>query len=221
MLKTNYRRVLKLIPPNVKLITVSKFKPIEDIKTLYSLGQRDFGENRVQEFLEKFEILPIDIRWHFIGTLQTNKVKYLVNKTYLIHSLDSLPLAKEIEKCFSKLNSIAQVLIQINIGKDHNKSGIISENIYEFIQELALYPHIKVLGFMTILPIVDIASTVILYKEMKSLYERYRALQSEGKLPSNINISELSMGMSDDFVEALENGATMVRVGSRIFGQRN
>ncbi|MGN0025918.1 MAG: YggS family pyridoxal phosphate-dependent enzyme, partial [Clostridium sp.] len=128
-IKENLNEIKKSISKNITLVAVSKTKPIEDINIAYKLGQRDFGENKVQELLYKEEVLPDDIRWHFIGNLQTNKVKYLVDKVYLIHSLSSMKLLKKIEDEFSKKNSIANLLIQINIGKEESKGGFLKEDL--------------------------------------------------------------------------------------------
>jgi len=220
MLVSNYLEVLKSLNSTTKLIAVSKYKSVEEIQTLYSIGQRDFGENRVQELLEKFEKLPLDIRWHFIGKLQSNKVKFLVNKVHLIHSLDSSSLALEIEKQFSKANVIANCLIQVNIGKDENKSGIDVEELSSLIKLIEQCPHIQVLGFMTILPIVSPSETLSLFSDMQQLFQYYQAEEKRGNLPKNLSIQELSMGMSEDFLDAERCGATMVRVGSKIFGNR-
>ena len=220
MLEENYRDVKESLTHTTRLIAVSKFKPKEDIERLYAMGQRDFGENRVQELIEKQEALPSDIRWHFIGKLQTNKVKYLTHKVHIIHSLDSLPLAKEIEKQFSKIDGIAHCLIQVNIGNDENKSGIEPHLVSDFIESMKPFSHIKILGFMTILPIVDSEKTRSLFEEMKGIFDQFKTLELGGKLPQNVTIQELSMGMSEDYLDAQNCGATLVRVGSKIFGNR-
>ena len=220
MLEENYRDVKESLTHTTRLIAVSKFKPKEDIERLYAMGQRDFGENRVQEWVEKQEALPSDIRWHFIGKLQTNKVKYLTHKVHLIHSLDSLSLAKEIEKQFSKIDGIAHCLIQVNIGNDENKSGIEPHLVSDFIESMKPFSYIKILGFMTILPIVDSEKTRALFEEMKGIFDQFKTLEHCGKLPQNVTIQELSMGMSEDYLDAQNCGATLVRVGSKIFGNR-
>lgn len=204
------------IPKNVILVGVSKTKPIQDIRKAYEFGLLDFAENKVQELVEKEEALPKDIRWHFIGKLQTNKVKYLVGKTYLIHSLDSIKLLEKIEKEYSKKNLIANVLIQINIGKEESKSGIFKEDLYTILNEVEDCSFVKVKGLMAIIPKGTKEENRYYFKEMKNIFENIKRNKYK-----NIIMEHLSLGMSNDYNEAIEEGSTMVRIGQGIFGKRD
>ena len=215
-IEENLREIKKNIPKDVTLVAVSKTKPIEDIELAYKLGQKDFGENKVQELIHKEEILPKDIRWHFIGNLQTNKVKYLVGKVYLIHSLSSMKLLKKIEDEFSKKNSVANLLIQINIGKENSKGGIFVEDLNDIITEIEKCNNIKVKGLMAIIPKGNIEENRFYFKQMKSIFDNI----STG-VYKNISMEVLSMGMTHDFELALEEGSNLVRIGEGIFGKRN
>ena len=152
-IKQNIEELKSRIPEEVKLLAVSKTKPLEELEEAYIAGMRDFGENKVQELVKKSENFHDDVRWHFIGQLQSNKVKYLVDKVYLIHSLGSISLLNEIEKNFKKANKIANTLLQINIGREESKSGILEENLYEFIEEIEKCNYVAVKGIMVIIPI--------------------------------------------------------------------
>ena len=215
-IEENLREIKKSIPKDVTLVAVSKTKPIEDIELAYKLGQKDFGENKVQELIYKEEILPKDIRWHFIGNLQTNKVKYLVGKVYLIHSLSSMKLLKKIEDEFSKKNSVANLLIQINIGKENSKGGIFVEDLNDIITEVEKCNNVKVKGLMAIIPKGSIEENRFYFKQMKSIFDNI----STG-VYKNISMEVLSMGMTHDFEIALEEGTNLVRIGEGIFGKRN
>ena len=202
---------------DVTLIAVSKTKPESDIMQAYEAGIRDFGENKVQELCAKYDDLPKDIRWHLIGHLQTNKVKYIIGKTYLIHSVDSLKLAKEIEKEAAKKDVTVDILIQVNISGEESKSGISCEEapgLYKMISEM---PHINIKGFMTIAPICDDQ------EEVRPVFAELKKLSVDiGKASGDNTLKyELSMGMSGDFKAAVLEGATYVRIGSSIFGARN
>ncbi|AIY81735.1 hypothetical protein U728_1341 [Clostridium botulinum 202F] len=151
-IKENIEKLKLEIPKNVELLAVSKTKPIEDLKEAYEAGIRDFGENKVQELVSKEVSLPKDIRWHLIGKLQTNKVKYLVDKVYLIHSLSSIKLLNEIERVFEKNNTVANVLIQINIGREESKSGILKEELPDIIEAIETCDHVLAKGIMVIIP---------------------------------------------------------------------
>lgn len=214
--ENNLIKIRKSISNDVTLVAVSKTKPIEDIKVAYDLGQRDFGENKVQELIEKEESLPKDIRWHFIGNLQTNKVKYLVNKAFIIHSLSSIKLLKKIEEEFSKQNSIANLLIQINIGKEETKGGIFEEDLLEMINEVENCSHCKVKGIMAIIPKGNDEQNRFYFKKMKSIFN-----DLSKKSYKNIKMEILSMGMTHDYKIALEEGSNLIRVGEGIFGKRN
>lgn len=215
-IEDNLNEIKKNLPNDITLVAVSKTKPIEDLKIAYGLGQRDFGENKVQELIDKEESLPNDIRWHFIGNLQTNKVKYLVGKVYLIHSLSSIKLLKKIEDEFSKKNTTANLLIQINIGKEESKGGIFEENLNDFILEIEKCKSIKVKGLMAIIPKGNIEENRYYFKKMKNIYD-----DLSKKIYKNITMEVLSMGMTHDFKIALEEGSNLVRIGEGIFGKRN
>lgn len=202
---------------DVKLVAVSKTKPAGDILEAYEAGIRDFGENKVQELCAKYEELPKDIRWHLIGHLQTNKVKYIIGKTYLIHSVDSLKLAKEIEKEAAKKNVSVDILIQVNISKEESKSGISEDEAPALIDEILKMPHINIKGLMTIAPICEDS------EEVRPVFRQLKKLSVDIACFNHDNNSkcELSMGMSGDFKAAVLEGATYVRIGSSIFGERN
>lgn len=201
----------------VTLIAVSKTKPVEMLQTIYDLGPRDFGENKVQEMCEKMEVLPQDIRWHMIGHLQTNKVKYIVGKTALIHSVDSLHLAEEIEKQAAKRNLCVPILIEVNIAKEESKFGIHKEETVALVRQIARLPHLQIKGLMTIAPFVENP------EDNREYFKQIRQLSVDiaGQNIDNINMDVLSMGMTGDYMVAIEEGATMVRVGTGIFGERN
>lgn len=201
----------------VTLIAVSKTKPSEMLQTIYDLGTRDFGENKVQEMCDKMEILPQDIRWHMIGHLQTNKVKYLVGKTTLIHSVDSLHLAKEIEKQAAKRDVVVSILIEINIAEEESKFGIRKEETIELVRQIAQLPHVRIEGLMTIAPYVENP------EENREYFRQIRQLSvdiAEQNI-DNVHMEVLSMGMTGDYMVAIEEGSTMVRVGTGIFGERH
>lgn len=201
----------------VKLVAVSKAKPEENILEAYNAGIRDFGENKVQELLTKYENLPKDVRWHFIGHLQTNKVKYIVDKVYLIHSVDSIKLANEIEKEATRKDVICNVLIQVNISGEKSKFGIQKEDANELIRQVAKLPHINIKGLMTIAPKGEEENRVReIFKGLKQL-----CTDADYFKQNNQKNCELSMGMSGDFKPAIIEGATYVRIGTAIFGKRN
>lgn len=205
------------IPADVNLVAVSKTRSIEEILKVYEADIRDFGENKVQELIEKHDkLMDKNIRWHLIGHLQRNKVKYIVDKVHLIHSLDSVRLLEEIEKQFSLKNKIAKVLIQINIGREESKSGILEEDLINLINEVEKCSYVKVKGLMTIIPKGDEESSRIYFKKMKSIYEDLKT-----KSYNNVKMTYLSMGMTNDYKVAIEEGANIIRVGEGIFGKRN
>ena len=201
----------------VRLIAVSKTKPVSDIEEVLTTGILDYGENKVQELSDKYDVLPKNIRWHMIGHLQRNKVKYLVGKVQLIHSVDSLRLAEQIEKEFAKADEIANVLIEVNMAQEESKFGITSQETEELIREIAKLPHVRIQGLMTIAPFTDNPETNRVYfKNMKKL-----SVDINNKNIDNVSMNVLSMGMTGDYQVAVEEGATMVRVGTGIFGERN
>ena len=201
----------------VTLIAVSKTKPAETLQEAYDLGVRVFGENKVQEMADKYEVLPKDIRWHLIGHLQRNKVKYIIDKAVLIHSVDSLRLAQTIEKEAKKHNLTAHILIEVNVAREESKFGIFPEDLEALVDEIAKLPHIQVDGLMTIAPFVpDPEENRPVFRELRKL-----SVDISAKKVDNVNMSVLSMGMTNDYQVAIEEGATMVRVGTGIFGARN
>ena len=199
----------------VNLLAVSKTKPIEDVMEAWNAGQSWFGENRVQELVPKQEALP-QAQWHLIGHLQTNKVKYIIGKTALIHSLDNIGLADEIEKRSAAAGVITDCLVQVNIAEEEQKSGLYVPELADFIDAMADRPHIKIQGLMTIGPIVEDPEDIRpVFAELRRLYEREKAREL-----SFTDFRWLSMGMSHDYHIAVEEGANVVRVGSSIFGAR-
>lgn len=215
-IKKNIEELNSNIPKEVRLLAVSKTKPLEYLEEAYMAGMRDFGENKVQELVKKSESFHDDVRWHFIGQLQSNKVKYLVDKVYLIHSLGSLSLLNEIEKVFGKANKVANVLIQINIGREESKSGIFEENLYEFIEEIEKCNYVSVKGIMVIIPKGNEESNRTYFKKTKKIFEELKE-----KKYKNITMNILSMGMTHDYMIAIEEGSNLVRIGTGIFGERN
>lgn len=201
----------------VTLIAVSKTKPVEMLSTIYNQGIRDFGENKVQEMCDKMEQLPSDIRWHMIGHLQTNKVKYIVGHTTLIHSVDSLHLAKEIEKQAEKKDVTVDILVEVNIAEEESKFGIHKEETYELVRQIAAFPHVHICGLMTIAPYVENPEDNRMY--FRGI--RQLSVDIAEQNIDNVNMDVLSMGMTGDYMVAIEEGATMVRVGTGIFGERN
>lgn len=202
----------------VTLIAVSKTKPVEDIKEAYDAGIRDFGENKVQELSKKYELLPKDIRWHMIGHLQRNKVKDVVGKAALIHSVDSLRLAEEISKESAKKNLVTDILIEVNIAMEESKFGFSDyETLLTFLQNIASLPNICVKGLMTVAPYTENP------EENRCYFSKLRQLAVDIMQENidNISMDILSMGMTGDYEVAIEEGATYVRVGTGIFGERN
>ena len=202
---------------DVTLIAVSKTKPVEMLQEAYDLGVRAFGENKAQELAGKYEVLPDDIHWHMIGHMQRNKVKYIIDKVDLIHSVDSLRLAETIEKEAEKHNITSNILIEVNVAKEECKFGLMPEEVEEFVDKLADFPHLCVKGLMTIAPFVEDP------EENRPIFARLRKLSvdSAKKNVDNMTMSILSMGMTNDYQVAIEEGATMVRVGTGIFGARD
>ena len=201
----------------VTLIAVSKTKPLEMLQEIYDENIRDFGENKVQEMCDKIENMPSDVNWHMIGHLQTNKVKYIVGKTKLIHSVDSLQLAKEIQKQAEKKNVIVEVLIEVNIAEEESKFGIHKDETIELVTEISQLKNVKIMGLMTIAPYVENPEDNRKYfRAIKQL-----SVDIDNQNIDNVSMSVLSMGMTGDYTVAIEEGATYVRVGTGIFGERN
>ena len=201
----------------VTLIAVSKTKPVETLQEAYDLGVRIFGENKVQELTVKYEALPKDIHWHMIGHLQTNKVKYIIDKAELIHSVDSLKLAETIEKEAAKHDLIADILVEVNVAEEESKFGMKMEEVIPFVEKVSAFPHVRVRGLMTIAPFVeDPEENRSIFADLHKLY-----IDIKNKNHDNDTVSVLSMGITNDYEVAIEEGATMVRVGTGIFGVRN
>lgn len=199
------------------LIAVSKTKPVSMLQQAYDAGIRDFGENKVQEILEKYDQLPDDIRWHMIGHLQRNKVKYIIDKVCLIHSVDSLRLAEEISKEAVKHNLTMPILIELNIAEEDSKFGLTFEECEDMIRQISILPNIQIKGLMTVAPFVENAEENRQYfKVMKQL-----SVDIMTKNIDNVHMGILSMGMTGDYEVAIEEGATHVRVGTGIFGERD
>ena len=203
-------------PKEVTLIAVSKTKPVEMLRKAYDCGARDFGENKVQEILLKEPLMPEDARFHMIGHLQTNKVKQVIGKTVLIHSVDSLRLAEQIETEAEKLKQPVDILLEVNVAREASKYGFFLEETEEAVKRISQFPHIKIRGLMTIAPFVENSEEN--RPVFKKLYDFYVDMKS--KNIDNMTMSILSMGMTGDYEVAVEEGATMVRIGTGIFGAR-
>ena len=201
----------------VTLIAVSKTKPVELLQEAYDAGMRNFGENKVQEIMDKYDKLPSDIRWHMIGHLQRNKVKYIIDKVVMIHSVDSLRLAEEISKQAVKHNLTMPILVELNIGDEDTKFGASSKEAIALVKDISMLPNIEIKGLMTVAPFVENAEENRHYfKAMKHL-----SVDIMKENIDNVCMDILSMGMTGDYEVAIEEGATMVRVGTGIFGERN
>lgn len=211
----NLHNFLETLPKHVQLVAVSKTKPIEDLQEAYDAGQRIFGENKIQEMAQKWETLPKDIQWHMIGHVQTNKVKYMIPFVNLIHSVDRLKLLKEIQKQAVNHDRKVDVLLQVKIAREDSKFGMPLEEATSLLtsNDLEAYPNVTIKGLMGMASFTDDPEQVEAeFELLQGLYVRFR----ESK-----NLSILSMGMSGDYKLAIENGSTMIRVGSAIFGARN
>lgn len=203
-------------PKDVTLIAVSKTKPLEMLLEAYDAGARDFGENKVQEILEKYPEMPEDARFHMIGHLQRNKVRQVIDKVSLIHSVDSLRLARQIEEESAKAGRITPILLEVNVAREESKFGFFMEEVERAAEEIAAFSHIVVKGFMTIAPFVENPEEN--RKVFQDLYQL--SVDITNKNIDNMSMGVLSMGMSGDYEVAIEEGATMVRVGTSIFGHR-
>ena len=200
----------------VTLIAVSKTKPAEMIREAYQSGIRDFGENKVQEICDKYEQLPDDIRWHMIGHLQRNKVKQVIDKAVLIHSVDSVRLAEQIEEEAAKKDICVDILLEVNVADEESKFGFRLEETEQAIRDISVFPHISIKGLMTIAPFVENSEqNRPVFKELNQFY-----VDMQRKNIDNVNMNMLSMGMTGDYEIAIEEGATLVRVGTGIFGTR-
>ena len=227
MLKENYRNVQENIQracekvnrsvDEVTLISVSKTKPLSMLQEAYDCGAREYGENKVQEMTEKEGQLPKDIHWHMIGHLQTNKVKYIAPYVHLIHSVDSLKLAQEINRQGEKCNRSIPILIEVNIAEEESKFGIKKDETISLVREISKLPHVAIKGLMTIAPFVDDPEdNRVYFRGIKEL-----SVDIANENIDNVRMDVLSMGMTGDYMVAIEEGATMVRVGTGIFGERD
>ncbi len=201
----------------VTLVAVSKTKPAATLQEAYELGVRVFGENKVQEIREKYEVLPKDIEWHMIGHLQTNKVKYIVDKVRLIHSVDSLRLAEVIEKEAEKHNRGVDILLEVNVAEEESKFGLKTDEVLPLAERITEFSHVRLRGLMTIAPFVENPEkNRAIFANLHKLY-----VDIKEKNIDNGTVSILSMGMTNDYEVAIEEGATMVRIGTGIFGARD
>ena len=204
-------------PEEVTLITVSKTHPVPVLKEAYEAGARDFGENKVQELVDKLPQLPEDIKWHMIGHLQRNKVKYIIGRTTLIHSVDSLRLAEEINTEAVKKGITADILIEVNVAEEESKFGVTVRELPMLTEEIAKLPGVQIKGLMTIAPYTENSEeNRVFFRKLKQL-----SVDITAKNIDNVSMDVLSMGMTGDYVVAVEEGATCVRVGTGIFGQRD
>ncbi len=217
MIKENINIIRKNIPAEVKLVCVSKFHHVDAILEAYNVGQRDFGESRVQELLQKQPALPTDIRWHFIGPLQTNKIKQIVPFIHLVQSIENIRQMEEIQKCATKIDKIVNVLLEVHIAREEQKHGFSYEEVIEFFSNRIYeqYPNIEICGIMTIATLTDSEAQISEeFAQAKAIFEQIKTIYP------NPRFKELSIGMSDDYRLAIANGSTMVRIGSKIFGAR-
>ena len=219
MIKAHLEEIRSSLPASTVLIAVSKTHPSERIREAYEAGQRDFGENKVQELVEKYEGLPKDIRWHMIGHLQSNKVKYIAPFVHLIHGVDSVNLLKEINKQGIKNERQIACLLQFHIAQEDTKFGLSLEEAKAFLAgpEFSLLNHVRICGVMGMATFTE--NTAQIRKEFQNLHAIYQQLKSS-YFSSNAEFKEISMGMSDDYPIAMEEGSTLIRVGSKIFGKR-
>lgn len=201
----------------ITLIAVSKTKPISMLTEAYELGVRDFGENKVQELSEKYPQMPSDIRWHLIGHLQRNKVRQVIDKATLIHSVDSIRLAEAIEHEAAKKDIVVNILLEVNVAEEESKFGFKTEELLSAVKQISTYPHLRIKGLMTIAPFVENP------EENRTVFAHLHKLSVDiaEKNIDNVSVDILSMGMTNDYQVAIEEGATMIRVGTGIFGTRN
>lgn len=214
----NLHKIKSSLPPQVTLIAVTKTHPVSKLQEVYDAGHKIFGENKVQEMVDKYEVMPKDIEWHLIGHLQSNKVKYIAPFVSLIHSVDSLKLLQEINKQAEKNNRIINCLLQVYIAKEETKFGLSFEEAEELIHsaELKGLKNIKITGFMGMATNTENQDQISAeFRSLKAFYDKFTLI-----LTDNFQLSNLSMGMSSDYLLAIEQGSTLIRVGSSIFGQR-
>ena len=219
MISENLQQLKATLKPNVQLVAVSKFHPVEALQEAYDAGQRVFGESHVQELMAKEEVLPKDIEWHFIGHLQTNKVKYMAPFVSLIHAVDSLKLLKEIDKQAQKCERTIDVLLQIHVAKEETKFGFSPEEVKELLADGTWKDcrHVRIVGLMAMATNTENKEQIA--QEFETVRQLFQDLKTS-VFASEPSFKELSMGMSGDYLIAQEHGSTMVRVGSLIFGER-
>ena len=215
----NIEKIKQELSQNIKLIAVSKTKPVELLLEAYQAGQRAFGENKVQELVSKYQQMPEDVEWHMIGHLQSNKVKYIIPFVHLIHGVDSLPLLKEINKQATKINKIQNVLLQVSIADEATKFGLDEAELNNIAQLYAAneFTHIDILGLMGMATFTDNQAKIA--QEFATLSQYFKTIK-QSYLSQKNSFTELSMGMSGDYKIAIAQGSTMIRVGSHIFGTR-
>lgn len=219
MISENIYKISQGIPENVKLVAVSKFHPVSELMEAYEAGQRVFGESQVQELKRKMEVMPKDIEWHFIGHLQTNKVKYIVPGVALIHAVDSPRLLNTINKYAEKENTVMDCLLQIHIATEESKFGFLPDELLDFLKskEWELLKNIRIKGLMCMASNTD--DTTLIRQEFNFAKTFFNKVKTDFFRNEN-SFNELSMGMSDDYTIAIEEGSTIIRVGSKIFGER-
>ena len=204
-------------PSEITLVAVSKTKPVSMLQEAYDAGARVFGENKVQEIMDKYDQLPSDIQWHMIGHLQRNKVKYIIDKVAMIHSVDSLRLAQTIEQEAAKKDLVMPILLEVNVAEEDTKFGLKVEEVLPLLEQISSFSHIQVKGLMTIAPFVENPEkNREVFRTLKKL-----SVDISAKNINNVTMSVLSMGMTGDYQVAVQEGSTMVRVGTGIFGERN
>jgi hypothetical protein len=214
VISENIKQIQSEIPDHVTLVAVSKYQSIEDTMAVLDAGIHDLGESRVQDFLKKYEVIGDRSRWHFIGHLQKNKVKYLIGKTFLIHSVDSIELVNVIEKESKKQGIVTDVLLQLNLAREDSKSGILAENLNAVLEVIPSCQFVRVKGLMAMGPLTQNNEKIReIFMELKRIYDRIKE-ESWGEV---IKMNYLSMGMTDDYTIAIEEGSNMIRVGRKIF----
>lgn len=215
----NLKIILNTIPPGTNLVAVSKFNPVENILEAYNSGQKVFGESRIQELVEKYPLLPNDIQWHFIGHLQTNKIKYIAPFISLIHGVDTFKLLREIDKEGKKISRVIPCLLQLHIAEEDSKFGFEANEVIEFFKsgEWIDLKNVKIKGLMGMATLTDNKDQI--QKEFRAINNLYKEIKKSW-FPSDSSFCELSMGMSDDYLIAINEGSTLVRIGSAIFGSR-
>jgi len=218
-IKDNLKKVTAMLPEGVRLVAVSKFHPVEELAEAYEAGQRLFGENRAQELVSKAPLLPKDVRWHFIGHLQKNKVRAIMPHVSVIESVDSVELLRLIEKEAARIDRTVEVLLQLHVAQEETKSGFSVDEVLEAGEagELTCYPHVRICGVMAMASLTDDMEQVA--REFDLVRRTYLTLK-DGCFDESDDFNELSMGMSDDWQVAVNYGATLVRIGTAIFGPR-